>query len=102
MKIIAITGGGAGIGRGIAWHFARAGWAVSITDTDRQAGKEALEVMREAGVECLFTPGDISKPADVTRWLARTKSALGVPDVLVNNAGIEIRKVVLTLTIAEF
>jgi NAD(P)-dependent dehydrogenase (short-subunit alcohol dehydrogenase family) len=102
MKVIAITGGGAGIGRGIAWHFARAGWAVSITDTDRQAGKEALEVMREAGVESLFTPGDISKPADVSRWLARTKSALGVPDLLVNNAGIEIRKDVLKLTIAEF
>jgi NAD(P)-dependent dehydrogenase (short-subunit alcohol dehydrogenase family) len=30
MKIIAITGGGAGIGRGIAWHFASAGYAVSM------------------------------------------------------------------------
>lgn len=102
MKVVALTGGGAGIGRGIAWHFARAGWAVSITDTDARAGEEALEVMAEAGVECLFTRGDISRPADVTRWLARTKSQLGVPDLLVNNAGIEIRKDVLKLTIAEF
>lgn len=102
MKIIAITGGGAGIGRAIAWHFARAGYAVSITDRDGQAGREALEVMREAGVAALFVPGDVSKPADVTRWLARTKAELGVPDVLVNNAGTEIRKDVLKLTIAEF
>jgi NAD(P)-dependent dehydrogenase (short-subunit alcohol dehydrogenase family) len=102
MKVVAVTGGGAGIGRGIAWHFGRAGWAVSITETDAHAGKEALEVMQEAGVECLFTPGDISKPADVTRWLARTKSALGVPDLLVNNAGIMIRKDLLKLSIAEF
>jgi NAD(P)-dependent dehydrogenase (short-subunit alcohol dehydrogenase family) len=102
MKVIAITGGGAGIGRGIAWHFARAGYAVSITDRDRQAGREALEVMREAGTKALFVPGDISKPADVNRWLAKTKAALGIPDVLVNNAGTEIRKDVLKLSIAEF
>ena len=102
MKVIAITGGGAGIGRGIAWHFARAGYAVSITDRDRVAGRESLEVMKEAGVDALFVPGDVSKPADVKRWLARTKARLGVPDVLVNNAGAEIRKDVLKLTVAEF
>jgi NAD(P)-dependent dehydrogenase (short-subunit alcohol dehydrogenase family) len=102
MKVIAITGGGAGIGRGIAWHFARAGYAVSITDRDRKAGQESLQVMREAGVEALFVPGDVSKPAEVKNWLSRTKAKLGVPDVLVNNAGTEIRKDVLKLTVAEF
>jgi NAD(P)-dependent dehydrogenase (short-subunit alcohol dehydrogenase family) len=102
MKIIAITGGGAGIGRGIAWHFARAGWAVSILERDRAAGREALQVMREAGVEAIAVAGDVSKPADVNRWLAQTRAKLGVPDVLVNNAGIEIRKDVLKLSVAEF
>jgi NAD(P)-dependent dehydrogenase (short-subunit alcohol dehydrogenase family) len=102
MKVIAITGGGAGIGRGIAWHFAREGYAVSITDADREAGSEALQVMAEAGVAAIFTPGDVSKPADVERWLKKTKDKLGCPDVLVNNAGIEIRKDVLKLDVAEF
>ncbi|MBA2590361.1 MAG: SDR family oxidoreductase [Alphaproteobacteria bacterium] len=102
MKVIAITGGGAGIGRGIAWHFARAGWAVSITDADRQAGKECLEVMRAAGTKAIFVPGDVSKPGDMERWLKATKAELGCPDVLVNNAGIEIRKDVFKLSIAEF
>lgn len=102
MKIIAITGGGAGIGRGIAWHFARKGWAVSILERDHQAAREALEVMREAGVEALAVRGDASRPADVNRWLAQTRAKLGVPDVLVNNAGTEIRKDVLKLTVAEF
>lgn len=102
MNVIAITGGGAGIGRGIAWHFARLGYAVSITDSDRQAGKESLEVMREAGAKALFVPGDVSRPADVRRWLNATKAKLGVPDVLVNNAGIEIRKPLLQLSVKEF
>lgn len=102
MKIIAITGGGAGIGRGLAWHFARAGYAVSIMDPDRTAGREALQVMREYGAPALFVGGDVSKPADVNHWLAQTKARLGVPDVLINNAGIMIRKDVLKLTMAEF
>lgn len=102
MRIIAITGGGAGIGRGIAWHFARLGYGVSILEADRQAGKEALQVMLAAGARALLSVGDVSKPADVTRWLNATKSKLGVPDVLVNNAGIEIRKDVLKLPLAEF
>jgi NAD(P)-dependent dehydrogenase (short-subunit alcohol dehydrogenase family) len=101
-KLIAITGGGAGIGRGIAWHFARLGYSVSITDADRQAGQESLEVMREAGSQAIFVPGDVSKPADVHRWLKATKAKLGVPDVLLNNAGIEIRKPLLELSVAEF
>jgi NAD(P)-dependent dehydrogenase (short-subunit alcohol dehydrogenase family) len=101
-KVIAITGGGAGIGRGIAWHFARLGYGVSITDADRQAGQESLEVMREAGAKAIFVLGDVSKPADVNRWLKATKAKLGVPDVLVNNAGIEIRKPFLELPVAEF
>jgi NAD(P)-dependent dehydrogenase (short-subunit alcohol dehydrogenase family) len=102
MKVIAITGGGAGIGRGIAWHFAREGYAVSITDADREAGREALQVMTEAGVKAIFTPGDVSKPADVARWLKKTEDKLGCPDVLVNNASIMIRKDVLKLAVAEF
>lgn len=102
MKVIAITGGGAGIGRGIAWHFARLGYGVSILEADRQAGKEALQVMLEAGAKAIVIPGDVSKPADVTRWLNATKSKLGVPDVLVNNAGIMVRKDVLKLSVAEF
>jgi NAD(P)-dependent dehydrogenase (short-subunit alcohol dehydrogenase family) len=102
MRVIAITGGGAGLGRGIAWHFARLGYAVSITDRDAQAGRETLQVMREAGTKAVFVAGDVSKPSDVTRWLNQTHAKLGVPDVLINNAGIEIRKDVLELSIAEF
>ncbi len=58
--------------------------------------------MREAGVKAMFVPGDVSKPADVNSWLAQTETKLGCPDVLANNAGIEIRKDVLKLSIAEF
>jgi NAD(P)-dependent dehydrogenase (short-subunit alcohol dehydrogenase family) len=53
-------------------------------------------------VKALYTPGDVSRPADANRWLRETKAKLGCPDVLINNAGTEIRKDVLALSIAEF
>lgn len=102
MKVIAITGGGQGIGRAIAYHFADAGYAVSISDTDTGAGREALAVLKAKGVPSLFVRTDVSKPAAVARWMERTIRSLGVPDVLVNNAGIMIRKDVLKLKPAEF
>lgn len=102
MKVIAITGGGQGIGRAIAYHFADAGYAVSISDSDAAAGREAFEVLTRKASAALFQRTDVSKPADVNRWMARTVRELGVPDVLVNNAGLMIRKDVLKLTVAEF
>lgn len=103
MKVIAVTGGGQGIGRAIAWHFAAAGHAVSILDRDAQAGRESLAHMEEMGAPALFRRGDAARPADVAAWLRATRAQLGVPDVLVNNAGHRlIRKDVLRLTVAEF
>jgi NAD(P)-dependent dehydrogenase (short-subunit alcohol dehydrogenase family) len=102
MNVIAITGGAQGIGRAIAYHFADLGYAVSITDTDAAAGREALEAIGARKAMGLFVKGDVAKPADVAGWMAKTVKDLGVPDVLVNNAGIMIRKDVLKLKPAEF
>jgi len=102
MKVIAITGGGQGIGRGIAYHFARLGYGVSITDSDAGAGQEAWAAMVEMGAEAFFMRADVSRRADVNRWMTQTVARLGVPDVLVNNAGIMIRKDVLKLSVEEF
>lgn len=102
MKVVAITGGGQGIGRAIAYHFAEQGYAVSISDADGEAGREALAGIGDRKAMGLFARGDVGKPADVKAWTARTVKELGVPDVLINNAGIMIRKDVLKLTPAEF
>ncbi len=102
MKIIAITGSGQGIGRAIAYHFADAGYAVSICDADAAAGREALTVIKSRAAGAFFLRCDVSKPDDVAAWMKGTVRELGVPDVLVNNAGIMIRKDVLKLSPREF
>ena len=88
MKVVAITGGAQGIGRGIAFAFAEAGYAVSLADPDAAAGAEALSKVEERGAKGLYAEIDVAREEDVRRWIERTVDELGCPDVLVNNAGI--------------
>ncbi len=102
MKIVAITGGAQGIGRGVALRFARAGYAVSIADPAADAGAEILGMLHAAGAAALFERADTGKEEDATRWIARTLAELGCPEVLVNNAGISRRAPFLELAAADF
>jgi NAD(P)-dependent dehydrogenase (short-subunit alcohol dehydrogenase family) len=102
LKVAAITGGGQGIGRAIAYEFARAGYAVSILDPAADAGVEALEKIRALGSNGVFVEGDTASKADIDAWLAKTANALGCPDVLVNNAGISRNTPFLGLSVEDF
>lgn len=102
MKLLAVTGGAQGIGRAVALHFARNGYAVSIADADDAAGREALALIKAAGAQALFTPTDVADADQVERWLAETDRAFGCPDVLVNNAGISRRAPFLELKPEDF
>jgi NAD(P)-dependent dehydrogenase (short-subunit alcohol dehydrogenase family) len=88
MKVVAVTGGGQGIGRAVAYGFAAAGYAVSIADPDEEAGREVVATLSSRGAKALYVPTDVARLADVERWLQRTVAELGGVDVLVNNAGI--------------
>jgi 3-oxoacyl-[acyl-carrier protein] reductase len=78
-----VTGGGRGIGAGIARELADAGWHVTVTGrTSEQVETVAAEIGGTAIV------GDVSKREDVERWFSEARDI----DVLVNNAGIAIRE----------
>jgi NAD(P)-dependent dehydrogenase (short-subunit alcohol dehydrogenase family) len=102
LKVAAVTGGAQGIGRAIAYEFARAGYAVSILDPATDAGGEALEKIRALGSIGTFVAGDTGSKADIDAWLAKTASTVGCPDVLVNNAGISRNKPFLALSVDDF
>ena len=74
-----VTGGGRGIGAGIARELAAAGWHVTVTG---RTSKQVEEVAAEIGGAAVA--GDVSKREDVERMLA----AAGSIDLLVANAGI--------------
>lgn len=64
LKIIAIAGGAQRIGRCIAFYFAKAGYGISLADPHVDAGREALESVRELGA-------DVALGDEVERWMAR-------------------------------
>lgn len=102
MKVVAITGGAQGIGRGIAFGFADAGYAVSLADPDAEAGREALSKVRDRGAKAIFAETDIANESHVRRWLDLTVQEFGCPDVLINNAGISRNTPFLDLSADDF
>lgn len=102
MKVVAITGGGQGIGRAIAYRFAAEGHAVALADMDIAAGEEAVAHIRSQGGQALFCATDVALAVDVEAWLAETERQFGCPDVLINNAGIMKRAAFLDLSVADF
>jgi NAD(P)-dependent dehydrogenase (short-subunit alcohol dehydrogenase family) len=80
--VAVVTGAGSGIGRGIANGLAAFGAQVAIWERDEASGASAAEEV--GGLACTT---DVRVEEDVDAALARTIDALGVPTVLVNNAG---------------
>lgn len=87
-KIALITGGGKGIGRTTAELLADEGAQVAITDIDEEAGTTTVDHITEAGGGAAFFEHDVSSEADWKRVVDAVQDTFGVPDVLVNNAGI--------------
>ena len=89
-KIALITGGGRGIGRAVAFAFAREGAGVAlVARTEREVRSVAEEIQRECDVQAFASTCDVADAASVARAFAEATSALGAgADILVNNAGI--------------
>lgn len=81
-RVAVVTGGGAGIGRGIALGLSEFGAQVAIWEKDEQSGRHTAAEVR--GASCTT---DVRDPGQVDAALAATVEQLGVPTVLVNNAG---------------
>jgi NAD(P)-dependent dehydrogenase (short-subunit alcohol dehydrogenase family) len=83
---VVVTGGGTGLGKGIAAEFARLGASIVITsrkDEHLEAGKEAMEAI---GAAVLTVACDIREPDSIAAAFDAAEAAFGLPQVLVNNA----------------
>jgi len=85
-KIVIITGGGAGFGRGIVEKFVIEGAKVLIWDIHETSSKELADALpKDSSIPFV---GDVSKIEDWERALKVVLDTWGALDVVVNNAGV--------------
>jgi NAD(P)-dependent dehydrogenase (short-subunit alcohol dehydrogenase family) len=84
-RVVVVTGGAQGIGRGIAQCVLASGASVAIVDVAADAGRSTLREW-DVGDRARFFRADVSRPAQVRRAIDGARSAFGRIDALVNNA----------------
>ncbi len=85
-QVVAVTGGGGGIGREICARFGEEGARVAVLDIDGETAKETAEAIGNESKALPFVV-DITDPQSVKQGVADVVSAYGTIDTLVNNAG---------------
>jgi 3-hydroxybutyrate dehydrogenase len=90
-KTALITGSTSGIGLEIAREFAKQGTNLVLNGFGNAQEIETLRagLAKEHKIEVIYSPADISKPADMAQMIALAESKFGGVDILVNNAGIQ-------------
>ena len=85
-QVAAITGGTAGIGRGIAEAFLAEGASVALMARNEDKAQRTLAEL-DAGPRAIFVSGDATVQADVEGFIDKAAAHFGRLDILVNNAG---------------
>ena len=91
-RVAIVTGGNGGIGFGMARGLARAGAAVAVVGRNAKKSGEAVEQLQALGVDARAFETDVTDPDQVEAMAAAVSDAFGRVDILINNAGINIRK----------
>ncbi len=90
-KIALITGGGRGIGKAVALHYAREGAKLAICARTAAEIDETAKEVRKAGADCLALTCDVSQEEPVVKLIREVEKRFGRIDVLINNAGVMTR-----------
>jgi NAD(P)-dependent dehydrogenase (short-subunit alcohol dehydrogenase family) len=93
-KVALITGGDSGIGRAVAFLFAREGADVAINylAVEQQDALETKRSIEAVGRRCLLLPGDLTQTAVCRQLVKRTLQEFGKLDILVSNAAHQTRQ----------
>jgi NAD(P)-dependent dehydrogenase (short-subunit alcohol dehydrogenase family) len=86
--VAVVTGGGSGLGRGIATALLAAGWQVAVAGRREAALQQTVAPGSWAADAALAVPADVTEPAEVARLFETVARRWGRLDLLVNNAGV--------------
>ena len=101
-KVVLVTGGANGIGKGIAEKFASAGAHTVIVDFDSTQGKATAEQLSQKYVKSIFVQADVSNSDAMLKVREETFKAFGRIDILVLNAGVAYANKVDNISVEEW
>ena len=101
-KVALVTGGNGGIGLGMALGLARAGARVIVAARDAKKSAAAVERLQALGNDALAIQVDVSDERSVQAMVDQAVQRCSRLDILINNAGINIRKPVDKATLDEW
>jgi len=101
-RVAVVTGGNGGIGLGMARGLANAGARIVIAARDADKSRAAVQELAGRGAEAHAVATDVTDEGAVERLIAATLERFGRLDVLVNNAGMNIRKPAHELALDEW
>ena len=97
-KVVIVTGAAGGIGSSIAKRFASEGASVVVSDVNLEAAEAVALGLRSGGHKAIAIGADIAQGEACRQLVSEVVEQLGRIDVLVNNAGINRRGNLLSLT----
>jgi NAD(P)-dependent dehydrogenase (short-subunit alcohol dehydrogenase family) len=102
-KVALVTGGARGLGRVMAEALSEAGASVALTARNADAAKAAAaEVTSKTKAQTLGLGVDVTREADINAMVAQTLDRFGRLDILINNAGVNIRKPIEQFDVSEW
>ena len=101
-RVAIVTGGNGGIGLGMARGLARAGAHVVVAARNAEKSANAVREIERVGGHASAVSVDVADETSVTRLMDAVRTRHGRLDILINNAGINIRKPLHALALAEW
>jgi 2-deoxy-D-gluconate 3-dehydrogenase len=101
-KVAVVTGGNGGLGLAMARGLAGAGARIVVAGRSADKSRAAVEELRALGPDPVAIAADVTDEASVAALVAGTVERCGRLDVLVNNAGINVRKPPQDFTLEEW
>ena len=101
-RVAVITGASKGLGKAMALALGGAGAKLALISRNREELQTVADEARALGIEAEVFPGDVTDEAQVARVEREVVARFGKVHILVNNAGINIRKPVTDFTLEEW